>query len=63
MNFVVKETDAFEKSLKGKEIILRMVDAKFALPAGDMNEEEDSGFACLDLLEYPGEHSNIDIGF
>ncbi|KAH6721069.1 hypothetical protein BKA61DRAFT_455363, partial [Leptodontidium sp. MPI-SDFR-AT-0119] len=64
MNFAVKGIDVFEKSVKGGVTYLRLVDAKFALPAGGKRDFRDErGFVCLDLLEYPGEHNDITIGF
>ncbi|EHL02814.1 hypothetical protein M7I_1076 [Glarea lozoyensis 74030] len=64
MNFRLKETDVFEKSKKGGLTILKFVDAKFSLPAGGKNDPGlERGFVCLDLLEYPGEHSNLYLGF
>lgn len=64
MNFAVKEIDIFEKSTKGGKTSLRIVDAKFALPSGGKKDQRDEGgFVCLDLLDYPSEHSDITIGF
>jgi hypothetical protein len=64
MNFAIKGTDVFERVTKGAQIMLRIVDAKFALPSGGKKDAAfEKGFACLDLLEYPGEHDNITIGF
>ncbi|KAG4433191.1 hypothetical protein IFR05_011326 [Cadophora sp. M221] len=64
MNFAMKGIDVFEKSVKGGVTYLRLVDGKFALPAGGKRDFRDErGFVCLDLLEYPGEHNDITIGF
>ncbi|KAF2205500.1 hypothetical protein GQ43DRAFT_477294 [Delitschia confertaspora ATCC 74209] len=78
MNFVLKPQDVFEKVDKSGKSCVRLVDAKFALPVeerkgeGKMEKEEGrrSGwaggkrrFVCLDLVEYPGEHDDILIGF
>lgn len=64
MNFALKETDTFEKTTKGVQTFLRIVDAKFPLPSGGKKDVGDEhGFVCLDLLEYPAEHDNITIGF
>lgn len=64
MNFALKRTDVFEKSMKGGKISLKIADAKFALPTGGKTDAgHEKGFVCLDLLEYPGEHDNIYIGF
>lgn len=61
--------------MKGRRL-LKFVNAKFAFPhcgkkrgrfkkseIGDGWEEIEEGFVCLDLLEYPGEHSDVIIGF
>jgi len=64
MNFALKETDVFEKSKRGGRILLKIADAKFSVPSGGKNSAGyEKGFACLDLLDYPGEHDNIYIGF
>ncbi|PVH87788.1 hypothetical protein DL98DRAFT_648736 [Cadophora sp. DSE1049] len=64
MNFALKGTDVFEKSTKGGVTIVKMVDAKFALPSGGKRDFRDErGFVCLDVLEYPGEHNDICVGF
>ncbi|KAF2186490.1 hypothetical protein K469DRAFT_139297 [Zopfia rhizophila CBS 207.26] len=78
MNFQLKSMDVFEKIEKGGKPCVRLVDAKFALPVeerrgeGKMGKEEGritgwSGlkrrFICLDMIEYPGEHDDILIGF
>ncbi|KAF4633139.1 hypothetical protein G7Y89_g4976 [Cudoniella acicularis] len=64
MNFALKRTDIFEKCVKGGKIFLKMPDAKFSIPKGGKGDESaGGGFVCLDLLEYPGEHDNIYIGF
>ncbi|KAH8671772.1 hypothetical protein BGZ60DRAFT_405887, partial [Tricladium varicosporioides] len=64
LNFALKKTDIFERSMKGGKIYLKIRDAKFPLPKGGKTDESvDGGFVCLDLLEYPGEHDNICIGF
>ena len=61
MNFVLKVTDVFEVSSKSGLFLLRIVDAKFALPKGDDDESKD--FVCLGMPEYPSEHDDITIGF
>jgi len=64
MNFALKQTDVFEKSMKGGKVSLKIADAKFALPTGGkMDAGHEKDFVCLDFLEYPGEHDNIHIGF
>lgn len=71
LNFKVTPTDVFEKTEKGKQPALRLVDAKFALPGGKGEGRGESKvergvkgrFANLDLLEYPGEHDDITLGF
>lgn len=68
MNFSIKSMDVFEKIDKRGEWALRLVDAKFALAGGKGEGREGKGvvksrFACLDLLEYAGEHDDITIGF
>ncbi|KAL8692069.1 MAG: hypothetical protein Q9218_002828 [Villophora microphyllina] len=57
MNFVIKSTERFESFSRSGVPYLCIVDAKFALPKGE------SGFVCLDMPEYPGEHDDISIGF
>ena len=61
MNFVLKMTDVFETSSKSGSFLLRIADAKFALP----KEEKDPArnFLCLDVPDYPSEHDDITIGF
>ena len=61
MNFVLKGTDVFENVGRSGKFGIRIVDAKFALPKS--NAEEDAEFVCLDMPEYPGEHDDILIGF
>lgn len=64
MNFALKGTDIFEKSTKNGTTIVKIVDAKFALPRGGKRDDRDErGFVCLDLLEYPAEHNDICVGF
>lgn len=65
MNFVLKETDNLETSSRGGKFLLRMLDAKFALPkiSGEGDPAVDSRFVCLDLPDYPGEHDDIAITF
>jgi hypothetical protein len=68
MNFSIKSMDVFEKIDKRGEWGLRLVDAKFALAGGKGEGREGKGavksrFACLDLLDYAGEHDDITIGF
>ncbi|KAH0543552.1 hypothetical protein FGG08_002113 [Glutinoglossum americanum] len=61
MNFHLKGTDVFESFSKSGKHGIRIVDAKFALPKGE--GEKNSGFVCLDMPEYPGEHDDITIAF
>lgn len=61
MNFVLKVTDVFEASSKSNEHLLRIVDAKFALPKAETDPSKD--FVCLSTPEYPSEHDDIVIGF
>lgn len=68
--FKLTATDVFEKTEKGKLPALKLVDAKFALPGGKGEGREGKGdrgvrgkFANVDLLEYPGEHDDIVVGF
>ena len=61
MSFVVKDTDVFETSSKSGSYLLRIADAKFALPKTGANAEKD--FLCLEVPEYPTEHDDITIGF
>ena len=61
MNFALKSTDAFEASGRHAKQTLRIVDAKFAMPRA--SEAVDASFACLDVLEYPGEHDDVTIVF
>ncbi|RDL32671.1 uncharacterized protein BP5553_09127 [Venustampulla echinocandica] len=64
MNFALKETDIFKKSTKGGKIYLKIIDAKFSLPPGGKKDfGHEKGFVSLDSLDYPGEHSDICIGF
>ncbi|KAF2002181.1 hypothetical protein P154DRAFT_463256 [Amniculicola lignicola CBS 123094] len=78
MNFQLKSMDIFEKTDKGGKPGLRLVDAKFALPVEERRGEGKMGkaegrltgwagvkrrFVCLDQIEYPGEHDDINIGF
>ena len=61
MNFVLKVTDFFETFTRSGAYFLRLVDAKFSLPKGELDPVRD--FVCLDMPEYPGEHDDIIIGF
>ncbi|EED12669.1 conserved hypothetical protein [Talaromyces stipitatus ATCC 10500] len=61
MNFVLRGTDNYESSSRSGKFTVRIIDAKFALPK--RNEEEASGFVCLDMLDYASEHDDITIGF
>ena len=61
MNFALKGTDVFERSDKGHEHSVRIVDAKFALPSGPEDAHRD--FVSLDLPAYPAEHDDIVITF
>lgn len=61
MNFVLKGMDVFETSTRSGTFFLRIADAKFALPKSPEDPERD--FLCLDVLDYPGEHDDITIGF
>lgn len=67
MNFTLKGTDNFETSSKGGKFMLKIVDAKFALPKGGDEKGSDVGieksFICLDMPDYPGEHDDIAITF
>lgn len=61
MNFVLKVTDYFETFARSGLSFLRIVDAKFSLPKGELDPTRD--FVCLDMPEFPGEHDDIVIGF
>ena len=61
MNFVLKVTDSFETFARSGVSFLRIVDAKFSLPKGELDPTRD--FVCLDMPEYPNEHDDIIIGF
>ncbi|KAL3424868.1 hypothetical protein PVAG01_04149 [Phlyctema vagabunda] len=68
MNFILKGTDIFETSSKSSKYYLKIVDAKFAMPKpkpaeADASHVIDSGYVCLDMPEYPGEHDDITIVF
>lgn len=65
MNFALKSTDIFESNSRSGKFSLRIVDAKFAMPKarGEGEAAADSGFVCLDMPDYPGEHDDITIGF
>jgi len=66
MSFVIKVTDVFESFSRSGKFYLRIVDAKFAIPKGgddNNNDEDDKGFVCLDMPDYPGEHDDITITF
>lgn len=44
--------------------MVRFVDAKFALPSGDLRDSGvEQGFLCLDALDYPSENNDITVGF
>lgn len=58
VNFVVKVTDTLETFSRSGGFFLRIVDAKYPLPA-----EPSQDFLCLDSPEYPAEHDDITIGF
>lgn len=64
MSFPLKSTDIFETSGKSGKFLLKIVDAKFAMPKpkkeGGASDHE---FVCLDVPEYPGEHDDITIIF
>ena len=61
MNFALKGTDVVERSDKPNEHSIRIVDAKFALPTG--SEDPNQDFISLDLPTYPAEHDDILISF
>lgn len=61
MNFVLKRTDNFESLARSEQYLIKVVDAKFALPK--KSTEQDHEFLSLDMPEYPGEHDDITIGF
>lgn len=61
MSFVLKGTDTVETFTRGGKSGVRILDAKFSLPKPP--EEEDAGFATLDMPEYPSEHDDITILF
>ena len=61
MNFVLKRTDNFESLVRSEQYLIKIVDAKFALPK--KSTEQDHEFLSLDMPEYPGEHDDITIGF
>ena len=61
MIFELKSADTYEAFAKSGKFSIRFVDAKFALPKRE--EVLDRAFVSLDLLEYPGEHDDIVIGF
>lgn len=64
MSFPLKSTDIFETSGKSGKYILKIVDAKFAMPKPrKMEGVSDHEFVCLDVPEYPGEHDDITIVF
>ncbi|KAF2815907.1 uncharacterized protein BDZ99DRAFT_406306 [Mytilinidion resinicola] len=78
MNFQLKSMDVFEKHEKGGRFLLKLVDAKFALPVEERKGEGKIGqaegkqggwagarrrFVCLDVVEYPGEHDDVTVGF
>jgi hypothetical protein len=65
MNFALKVTDIFESFSRSGKFFLRIIDAKFAAPKGaDENYvDDDKGFLCLDMPDYPGEHDDITITF
>ena len=61
MIFELKSTDTYEAFARSGMFNVRFVDAKFALPKRE--EALDWEFVSLDLVEYPGEHDDIVIGF
>lgn len=64
MNFALKGTDVFETSARNGRFLLRIVDAKFALPQKvEGTEGAEKGFLCLDMPDYPGEHDDITVTF
>ncbi|RDW73980.1 hypothetical protein BP5796_07422 [Coleophoma crateriformis] len=68
MSFALKSTDIFESSTRSGKFHLKIVDAKFAMPKARLDDESgngyvDSGFVCLDMPDYPGEHDDITIVF
>jgi hypothetical protein len=78
MNFQLKSMDVFEKHEKNGKFLLKLVDAKFALPVEERKGEGKIGqaegkrggwagarrrFVCLDVIEYPGEHDDVTVGF
>lgn len=65
MNFELRATDVFESSGKSGKYLLRIVDAKFAMPKARVEEEGSVAheFVCLDMPDYPGEHDDITILF
>lgn len=63
MNFILKSTDNFECTDSGKsgKFVVKIVDAKFALPKPA--EHESKSFVCLDQPEYPSEHDDVTVTF
>lgn len=61
MNFALKSTDIFESFSRSGKFSIKIVDAKFALPKS--SDDDTSGFVCLDMPDYPGEHDDITLTF
>ena len=61
LNFELKAMDVLEVSSRSGAFLLRIVDAKFALPKGKDDPNRD--FLCLNMPEYPTEHDDVTIGF
>lgn len=61
MSFEIKATNVFESSNRSGAFLLRLVDAKFALPK--KWEDASQKFICLDIPEYPTEHDDITLTF
>ena len=61
MNIELKAMDVYETSHRSTTSLVRIVDAKFALPKSAEDETRD--FICLDMPEMPTEHDDITIGF
>ncbi|KAI9791277.1 MAG: hypothetical protein M1816_004058 [Peltula sp. TS41687] len=59
MNFQLKSTDVYEAFMRSGKHVIRLVDAKFALPKGE--DIPSKGFVCPDMPDYPGEHDDIHI--
>ena len=61
MVFELKTADTYEAFAKSGKFSIRFVDAKFAFPKRE--DALDREYVSLELLEYPGEHDDIVIGF